>query len=203
MSLCLYLFFLHCRHIQYNSKAFIADVATKVPSPLNSKASLPQSEVIWVQLCGGNPSKTWRRCLSIFFFVQNIWQVVAWDTCSRINLQGLVVYEKHPPLCQSALCSQFTHRSKLFEPNSGSSLIISEFPWTRRLQDFEKKLSEETHLFLLIVCIFIVPPSPRDPTSVPSSSFSNHALIVQRDTFFILAYEILKRLRNMCSAMQT
>lgn len=35
-------------------------------------------------------------CLSIFFFVHHVWQVVAWDTCSRINLQGCVVYEKHP-----------------------------------------------------------------------------------------------------------
>lgn len=27
--------------------------------------------------------------------MHNIWQVSAWDTCPRINLQGLLVYEKH------------------------------------------------------------------------------------------------------------
>lgn len=42
-------------------------------------------------------------CHSVFF-VHNVWQVVAWDTCSKIHLEGLVVYERHPLLWQSALC---------------------------------------------------------------------------------------------------
>lgn len=42
-------------------------------------------------------------CHSVFF-VHNMWQVVAWDTSSKIHLEGLVVYEKHCLLWQSALC---------------------------------------------------------------------------------------------------
>lgn len=42
---------------------FAADVLLKFPL-FYSKLSLPQSEVIWVQLCGGKPSKTW-RCLLV------------------------------------------------------------------------------------------------------------------------------------------
>lgn len=132
---------------------------------------------------GATPARPEGVCLSIFLFVHHVWQVVAWDNCSRINLQGPVVYEKHPPLWQSALCSLFTHRSKLFEPNSGCSHIISaqSFPWIGGLWNCRST-------------VLIVPPSPHDPASLPSSSYSNRALIVQRDAFFILAYEILKTL---------
>lgn len=31
-------------------------------------------------------------CLSVFFFVNSVWQVVAWDTCSGIKLQGVLVH---------------------------------------------------------------------------------------------------------------
>lgn len=71
-------------------------------------------------------------CLSIFLFVHSVWQAVAWDTCSKINLQGLAVYEKLPVPWQSARCRHFTHRSKRFEPNSGCSFILS-------LQSFTKQ----------------------------------------------------------------
>ena len=74
---------------------------------------------------GATPARPEGVCLSVFLFVHNVWQLVAWDTCSRINLQGLPVYEKHPLLWLCALCSQFTHRSESFEPNSGCGLMIS------------------------------------------------------------------------------
>lgn len=60
-----------------------------------------------------------------------------------------------------------------------------------------------THLFLLTVYVFVALSSPHDLANLPSSSCSNHALKVQRDAFFILTYEKLKRLYNVCSAMQT
>lgn len=172
--------------------------------PLSSPQSHRSLNLDFLELSssGATPARPEGVCLSIFFFVCSVWQVVARDTCSRINLQGLVVYEKHPLLWQGALCSWFTHRSKSFEPNSGCSLITSAQSFPEK-EDYKAVTAPRGGPFI-----------PAHPTYFQTSSFTsrphqvtlsqscNHALIVQRDAFFILAYEILKRLRNMCSAMQ-
>lgn len=135
-------------------------------------------------------------CLSIFFFVHHVWQVVAWDPCSRINLQGCVVCEKPPLLCRNALRSR-TCLTRL-------SVIQVTISWYQQSICMNRKIvgllrqPGVSHLSLLIY-FSAVHTSPPDPTRLPS----NRALIVQRDAFFISAYEILKNLRNVCSAMRT
>lgn len=62
-------------------------------------------------------------CLSIVFFVLTFCQVVIWDLCSGINLQGLVAYEKHVRLWQSVV-TFLARLSCLRESGWGASLKI-------------------------------------------------------------------------------
>lgn len=81
----------------HKSESFTADVwwLLSLPSPPSSdhSPSLKLSEFSSMGAAAAGPKGV---RLSVIFFVHNVWQVVAWDTCSRIHLQGLVVYEKHP-----------------------------------------------------------------------------------------------------------
>ena len=120
MSLCLYLSSLQGRRIQSKREASAGDVLW-----LQSYHSF-NLKLFELNSVGATPAPPGGVCLSISLFVHSVWQVVAWDTRSRINLQGLPVYEKHPRLFgKGALCSQFTRRSKSSEPNSACSFIIS------------------------------------------------------------------------------
>lgn len=156
-------------------------------TPFYSYLSLAQSEVTWVQLCWG---KNVFACQSfpLYTMLGRLWHgTSALELIFKVSL-----FMKN--IADFYFCVRITHRSTSFEPNSCYSSVISE-------QSLLKTITA-CHLFLLIFT-FIIFPSPHDLTSLPSSSYSNHALIVQRDAFFISAHQILKRLCNMGSVMQT
>ena len=111
---------------------------------------------------------------------------------------------------KSILCFGFVHSAVSSHTGlSRLNLIQVSVSWYQHRDSQSRKITwpshnwKVTHLLLLIRHLFTALPSPHDPTSLPSSSYSDHALIVQRDAFFILDHEILKHLRNICSAMQT
>lgn len=188
--------------------SWCAAAATFPPPPATFLNTPPVTFHIWSYLSSalwGQPQQDLNMfaCQS-FLFVHKVWQVVAWDTCSRTNFQFVVVYEKLPLLWKRThiLCIQCTCRSKLFWTwfrlqfrNIGAK---SPPPPNRKITRLSQP-SEATQLFLLILYIFIVFPSPCDPTSLPYSSYSNHALIVQRDAFFIRLWNIERLTQHVLS----
>lgn len=107
MAEWLYLSLLQGMHSHYKSEAFTADVLwlQTLSLPLIQSYHALGLKLFEFSSMGAAPARPQGVCLSVFFFVHHVWQIVAWDTCFRINLQGLVVYEEHHPLWQSALCS--------------------------------------------------------------------------------------------------